>query len=252
MRCIFKEIIPTKATKVNQIVKAVRTFEPGKGKEMSKKRVEEKSKEVMNAPVIQPEVMSEFKKRCQLITRELKKVESSFLNIGFSLHWIYRTGAYQAMNYDTVYSFAKDKFGIARGTCNNFINVVETFGKKVDNNTFIEELDEKYRSFSSSQLIALLGYINRGGQELDCFTSDMSVREIKSLIKDKENPVEECGEDVVDVESVTVSPESVSKVLISCSTKEDYDKKVDDIDFLICNAFAKAKGPVRIEIVCYQ
>lgn len=205
--------------------------------------------EIMNVPEVQSkEVVKAYKKDVALIRRELGKVESSFLNIGFSLHRIYKSGGFSCDGYANVYEFAKDKFGLARGTTNNFINVVETFGKQVDGE-FLNELDDKYKSFSSSQLIALLGYVNRGGTELDCFTADMSVRDVKAKVKELENKVsdkDEVSEDGVEV--VTSVNKEVRNVLISCNGKEDYDNKIDDIDRLICLLFAKSTKNVRIEI----
>lgn len=190
-----------------------------------------------------------YKKELKFITRELGKVESSFLNIGFSLNRIYSNRLYAIDGYSNIYELAKDKFGLARGTVNNFINVVETFGKR-DNGQLISALDDKYKDFSVSQLVVLLGYINRGGTELDCFTSDMSVRHMKKKVKELESKDIVEIEDGVQVE-LPAEPE-VTNTLISCYGVDDYNKKVDDIDMLIMNMFAKSKKRVRIEIVAVE
>jgi hypothetical protein len=101
-------------------------------------------------------------------------------------------------------------------------------------------------------MIAMLPYIRKGGKAEE-FTPDMSVRDIKQAIRDK-TAVVECPDDV-SVDPVIVSQEpahEVRNVLISCDSQEDYGSKADDIDFLICNAFAKSKSACRIEIVLVQ
>lgn len=217
---------------------------------MARKKVE--NEVVLNVPsdLEIAEMEREYKKDVKIIKRELGKVESSFLNIGFSLHRIYKNGGFVCDGYQNIYEFAKDKFNLARGTTNNFINVVETFGKQVDGQ-FMNELDDKYKSFSSSQLIALLGYINRGGTELDCFTADMSVRDVKAKIKQLEGTASVSGDESETtedgVEVVTPSKET-RNVLLTCKGKADYDSKIDDIDRLICLMFAKSTKNVRIEI----
>lgn len=216
---------------------------------MAKEKVEEI--EVMNVP--DKEFLSTYKKDVKLIEREFGKVESSFLNIGFSLHRIYKSEGFKIDGYKTIYEFAKDKFNLARGTTNNFINVVETFGKQVDGK-FMDELEDKYKGFKPSQLIALLGYINRGGSELDCFTSDMSVRDVKSKIKELECSSCEDDSEVVedDGSEVVVPAKECKNTLISCMGLDDYNCKVDEIDALILNMFNKSKKRVRIEIVAIE
>lgn len=213
-----------------------------------------KTAEIMTQPVaLAPEVEKEFKKHCSAIKRELDKAENSFLKIGFSIHWIYQNKSFESRGHKNIYDFAKAEFGIARGTCNNFINVVDYFGKK-DKNGLVVELEDKYKSFKSSQLIAMLGCI-KSGDELDCFTADMSVREIKKLVKDKEgsddngSDVQQSGkqmgiDDIIDADSMEVR----RNVLITCLNKDDYESKIDEIDKLITNAFNKSKDSIRIEI----
>lgn len=78
----------------------------------------------------------------------------------------------------------------------------------------------------------------------------MSVRDMKKKVKELENKDIVEIDDGVQVE-VPVEPE-VSNTLISCYGVDDYNKKVDDIDMLIMNMFAKSKKRVRIEIVAVE
>lgn len=146
------------------------------------KTTEVKSVAVMNPPkdVFSLEIVKELDKRAKTIRTELGKVESSFLKIGFNLTWIYENGSFKALGYDTIYDLAKKEFNIARGTCNNFINVVQRFGVRLDDNTIGYALLPEFKDFKSSQLIQMLGMSD---EELKAINKDMSVRDIKKLKK---------------------------------------------------------------------
>ena len=199
------------------------------------------------ADVYSKEMLTETTKRAKVIKAELGKVENSFSKIAFNLHWIHENGTYKALGYKNVYDFAKMEFGIARGTCNNFINVVERFGKRV-NGEIVEQIEDCYKEFKSSQLILMLDLSDKEIEQLDI---GMSVRDMKKKIKeitapdeDKETAPEETKEkeEVIDVESKEVN----MQVMITITSKEDYDAQEDKIYDMICRALKDPKHKVEI------
>ena len=202
------------------------------------------------ADVYSKEMLTEMTKRTKAIKAELGKVESSFSKIAFNLHWIHENATYKALGYKNVYDFAKIEFGIARGTCNNFINIVERFGKRV-NGAIVNEIDDCYKEFKSSQLVLMLDLSDKEIKELDM---GMSVRDMKKKIKEitsageasaeKETATSEASdkEEVIDVESKEVN----RQVMITVSSLEEYDKQEDKIYDMIRRALKDSKHKVEI------
>lgn len=93
---------------------------------------------------ITPEVKKEATKRINAIQKELCGINKSMFNIAFNLHWIYENKSYQLEDFQTIYDYAKSKFGMSRGTVHNYIKVVEKFAKREDYR-IIEEIDERYK-----------------------------------------------------------------------------------------------------------
>lgn len=210
----------------------------------------------INPPVdvYSKEMLTETTKRSKVIKTELGKVESSFSRIAFNLHWFYANDAHKALGYKNVYDFAKVEFGIARGTCNNFINVVERFGKRVDGK-IIEQIDDCYKDFKSSQLTLMLGLTDSDIEKLD---ADMSVRDMKKKIKEissdektsdsatgNEDDEDISNSGVIDVESKEVN----RQVLITIASKDDYDAQEDKIYDMICRALREPNNKVEISYI---
>lgn len=114
--------------------------------------------------------------KCQ-IDKAYQGMENSYLQTAFALHAIYTHKLYQLDNFKNIYDFAKETYSIARGTCNNFINICEKFGAPNENGN-IMELSPTYAQYSVSQLAVMLAF----PQELltKCDKS-MSVRELKRM-----------------------------------------------------------------------
>lgn len=203
----------------------------------------------INPPVevYSKEMVVEMNKRSKAIKAELGKIESSFSKIAFNLHWIHENESYKTLGYKNVYDFAKIEFGIARGTCNNFINVVNRFAKRVDGK-ITEQIDDYYKDFKSSQLILMLDLSDSEIKKLDC---GMSVRDMKKEIKsmtfengqaeqDKETSA---GKDEpIDVESKEVN----RQVIITIRNMEEYDSQEDKIYDMIKRALKDPKHTVEI------
>lgn len=204
----------------------------------------------MNPPIdtYSKDMLVEVSKRSKVIKAELKKVESSFSKIAFNLHWMHENEGFKPLGYKNIYDFANIEFGIARGTCNNFINVVERFGKRV-NGEITEEIDDMYKNFKSSQLILMLGLSDDAIES--ALSPDMSVREMKKTVKElssddtageDSSTVEPSTQGTIDVESKEVN----RQVLITVSTIEDYDSQEDKIYDMIRRALKDPKHKLEI------
>lgn len=197
------------------------------------------------------EFCADMKKHADNIKKELGKVESSFLKVAFDLHYIYQNKGYEVLGAKDIYSLAKERFGLARGTANNFINIVESFAKRDENGNILPELDERYKKFKSSQLIVML---NMSEDALLEVTSDMTVRQLKKM-KSGETP-EESEEPGEDAEiQVTEKEAPTRQTLITLHSEEDYNRNIDNIDTIILRAL-RAKDKTKdgkkycVEISC--
>lgn len=195
------------------------------------KLLEKQEAKATNPPkdVFSLEVVKEVDKRSKSIRAELGKVESSFLKIAFNLTWFYENESFKALGYDTVYDFAKKEFNISRGTCSNFINVVQRFAVRLEDNTVGNNLLPQYKDFKSSQLIQMLGMSDDEIKQID---KDMSVRDIKKLKKKSDssstalgakfndgNDSSDCNSDIID----SSCKEVVTNVVLEL-TKDDLTK----------------------------
>lgn len=217
-----------------------------KSNEAINPKTKENIDNAINPPVevYSKEMVLEMNKRSKSIKTELGKIESSFSKIAFNLHWIYENESYKTLGYKNVYDFAKIEFGIARGTCNNFINVVERFAKRVDGK-IAEQIDDCYKDFKSSQLILMLDLSDSEIKKLNC---GMSVRdmkkEIKSMTSDNFNSEDSDSskDEPIDVEFNEVN----RQVLITIRSMEEYDNQEDKIYDMIRRALKDSKHSVEI------
>lgn len=218
------------------------------------KEVQQTVSSAVNPPadVYGKDMLLEVNKRSKAIKAELKKVESSFSRIAFNLHWIYENEGFKPLGYKNVYDFACIEFGISRGTCNNFINVVERFAKRTDGQ-IIEEIDDIYKDFKSSQLILMLELTDETIK--NSLNPKMSVREMKKAVKDlssdssAENEAENEKADTSDSgnEPLDVDAKEVNRqVLITLGSMEEYNSQEDKIYDMICRALKDPKH--RLEI----
>lgn len=166
-------------------------------------------------------VLNHFNQLTRNIRSEMKKTQTSFFKIGFALCEIYEESLYSVSNaeYRNIYDYAAREFQISRGTCNNFIQVAQQFGKRVDGK-IVPELRDEYKSFTSSQLLALKDAAPELVSEV---APEMSVREIKRKVKESKSNTgkdtsssassDKSDEDnVIDVDSKTVNTQLVGEV----------------------------------------
>ena len=210
-------------------------------------------KAVMNKPVVSEteKMIASQKKfldaRTKVIKKEVANIEKAFIRIGYELHEIacvYNATAFKAIGYKDIYDYAHREFNIARGTCSDFINIIEQFGKRDENGKLLPEIDDKYKDFSSSKLSVM---ISMGDDELKEAKADMTVKALKALKKSAKEekkantePEETADENIIEDDNF-----EISNVVISFRTLEEYNANIDKLDELITRCL-KAGHTVKI------
>lgn len=203
------------------------------------------------------ETLKEAKKRNASISKSLCNVQSSFTRIAFDLYWMYSTSAFSLLGYKNIYDCAAKEHGIARGTCSDFIHIVERFAKRDDAGNVLEEIRPELKDYQSSKLIALLGVTDA---QLTEFSVDMSVRDIKKKVKELHGEAQDeaqdetaesdtsNGKEIID----TTAQEVNSRTLVTFHNMEEYNKYLDGLNDLIEKALKSKNFEAdhkRIEIV---
>ena len=176
--------------------------------------------------------------KCQ-IDKAYQSMENSYLQTAFALHAIYKNKLYQLDNFKNIYDFAKENYSIARGTCNNFINICEKFGVLNENGN-IMELSPTYSQYSVSQLAVMLAFPQ---ELLDKCDKSKSVRELKRMRIEYENGLQTKADAKVIETTAKESfaetvesdiPDNESDSPSGKTSKLDTDKSSDNI--LVCQA----------------
>ncbi len=55
------------------------------------------------------------------ISKDIGRMEGDSLSVAFKISQIYREKLYGVEGYQNIYDLVKDKFGLSRGICNNYI-----------------------------------------------------------------------------------------------------------------------------------
>lgn len=196
---------------------------------------------------VDKKTMTEYRKRTQIIKKQIGNIENSFLTIAFQLHWIKRNNMYKANGSKNIYEFAENEYGLGKTTCCNLICIVDNFAERKDNGEIMEEIKPCYKNFKASQLVAMIGMSQDGIKQI---TENMSVRKINELRKAEQQ------KEALETEQKEEKPEKtegkVVNTLISFDSYQSYQKELESMDMLIERAFKKSKAPVRIKIVCEQ
>lgn len=139
----------------------------------------------MNPPedIVTLEDKNEFQKLDGVIYDSMENISKSGYAVAFAIHTIYAKKLYRVDGYENVYSYALERYGLSRTTCNDFINMVERFGKISGNDKeCITKIRPEYELYGNSQLLAMKGYNDLEIADAKINPS-MSVREIKKLLK---------------------------------------------------------------------
>lgn len=245
-------------TKTPKIETTAKTVTKNATKITAKAKVKkDKAETVMNPPTAnsitkQLQLAEEKNKKAQLaedkrlykrfkcqIDKAYQSMENSYLQTAFALHAIYKNKLYQLDNFKNIYDFAKENYSIARGTCNNFINICEKFGVLNENGN-IMELSPTYMQYSVSQLAVMLAFPQ---ELLDKCDKSKSVRELKRMRIEYENGLQTKADAKVIETTAKESfaetvesdiPDNESDSPSGKTSKLDTDKSSDNI--LVCQA----------------
>lgn len=121
----------------------------------------------------------------KFLFNEVNKYAHSQLKIAFVLKTVYDEKLYQIDGYKNIYDYAYDNYNIARGTCSNWLKVVDNFGV-LNSQTGFYGLDNRLKDFSITQLILIRALSIDQIQAAD-IKPTMSTREIKQIVKDELN-----------------------------------------------------------------
>lgn len=172
------------ATKKSPAVKSATTKKPEPETKVTAEDINSKLKATVEARTAKE--LAEDKRLYKYFQKNIdsayKKMETCYLDTAFALHSIYKLKLYKLDNYKNIYDFAKDKYNISRGTCNNFINISERFGIRNEKGN-ISKLAPQYENYGVSQLAVMLTFPT---VLLEKCNSKISVRELKRMREEYE------------------------------------------------------------------
>ena len=134
----------------------------------------------------------DYRKLCKCvkdIDESYGKARELYLVIGCALYKINQYELYKICGFDNIYEFADEEYGIARGTTNEYINIVSKFcriGTEENSVDPIPELRPEFVQYSPSQLAILQRYDSEEYKQI--YNSSLSTRAMKRIAKEiKEN-----------------------------------------------------------------
>lgn len=154
----------------------------------------------------------------KFLFNEVNKYAHSQLKIAFVLKTVYEEKLYQIDGYKNIYEYAYDNFNIARGTCSNWLKVVDNFGV-LNSQTGFYGLDDRLKDFSITQLILIRALSIEQIQAAD-IKPTMSTREIKQIVKDELN-LRRIALDVTAVNDTSIDNPEDEKELYTDALKAD-------------------------------
>lgn len=110
------------------------------------------------------------------ILANMKSAVRSVIAIGYYLKCIRDGGMYLDAGYETIWEYAKTKYGFSKSTASRYMERNDKFS--VDGNSPI--IDEKYREYSKSQLQEMLSLDD---EQLEQVSPDMTVKQIREMRK---------------------------------------------------------------------
>ncbi len=156
-------------------------------------------------------MLSELKAQEKILSKEFTSLEKGSLRIMFALHEISDKSLYKVAKdeknktYKNIYDYASDKYGIARGTCSEYIKLIERFAERDELGQFTGRIIEKFASFKTSVLARLQPYAL---EDIEVMMSDYgltdksSYREVAKILK------EYSADDVIEAKPDTTAEES--------------------------------------------
>lgn len=180
----------------------------------------------------------------KFLTNEVNKYAHSQLKIAFVLKTVYDEKLYAVDGYKNIYDYAYDNYNIARGTCSNWLKVVDNFGV-LNKQTGFYGLDSRLQDFSITQLILIRG-LTIEQIETANITPDMSTREIKQIAKDELN-LKRIAADVTAVNDTFIDNPEDETELYQEAVKADIvtDSNNQSVDYDVCSSINSSVGDAR-------
>lgn len=177
----------------------------------------------------------------KFLTNEVNKYAHSQLKIAFVLKTVYDEKLYAVDGYKNIYDYAYDNYNIARGTCSNWLKVVDNFGV-LNKQTGFYGLDSRLQDFSITQLILIRGLTIEQIQTAN-ITPDMSTREIKQIAKDELN-LKRIAADVTAVNDTFIDNPEDETELYQEAVKADIvtDSNNQSVDYDVCSSINSSVG----------
>lgn len=177
----------------------------------------------------------------KFLTNEVNKYAHSQLKIAFVLKTVYDEKLYHIDGYKNIYDYAYDNYNIARGTCSNWLKVVDNFGV-LNKQTGFYGLDSRLQDFSITQLILIRGLTIEQIQTAN-ITPDMSTREIKQIVKDELN-LKRIAADVTAVNDTFIDNPEDETELYQEVVKADIvtDSNNQSVDYDVCSSINYSVG----------
>lgn len=177
----------------------------------------------------------------KFLTNEVNKYAHSQLKIAFVLKTVYDEKLYHIDGYKNIYDYAYDNYNIARGTCSNWLKVVDNFGV-LNKQTGFYGLDSRLQDFSITQLILIRGLTIEQIQTAN-ITPDMSTREIKQIAKDELN-LKRIAADVTAVNDTFIDNPEDETELYQEAVKADIvtDSNNQSVDYDVCSSINSSVG----------
>lgn len=234
---------------------------------------EETALTIVEGQVPDVQLQKEYKKRCNIIRKQVANIQNSFLVIAFQLYWIREHNMFRLEGCKNIYDYAEREYGIGRTSCCNLVCIVEHFASRDENGNVVECIADCYQNYTASQLVAMIGMSDETKAQV---TPDMSVRTINKMRKEEQTkalpapPVatteasiagNDGDADTTVAATVYISdatsnikqelPKQVDTLLVFGSYT-DYQKELERIDTLVERAFRRSKHPVAVKIICEQ
>lgn len=120
-----------------------------------------------------------FNELTNKINTALNDASSKFLEVGATLYRVRQEKLYEIEEYEDIYEYASDKFGLKRTTTSNFMNMFIRFGT-LDEGYSIKgySLKDEFKEYNLSQLTELVSVPE---DDIKKFTPSMTVKEIRSV-----------------------------------------------------------------------
>ncbi len=162
------------------------------------------------------------------IKKEISKISSSFVYIGFLLWEVQEYKYYLSNGYKNVADYAEQELGFKKSSTFNFIRVCETFSIKKDGKPSMY-LSANYDNFGYSKLCEMLSLSDSVREEI---TSDMTVKQVREINKLTKQLFQSSGiknNDVIEVNVIDLEKEPERQISLQ---QENLDIVVSDLELV--------------------